>query len=103
MLVIRVVPFLPFFDDVLWHWHAGVIWHADYIFEVKNEDFEEKKLSAMPNWKFLKCMESQKIKMSKSFQTAAYNMQNDEGTPNLAAEFKSDNIWSPFGPKNGQN
>ena len=26
-------------------------------------------------------------------------MSNEEGIPNLAAEFKSDNIWPPFGQK----
>ena len=26
----------------------------------------------------------------------AYNMQNDESIPNLASEFKSDNIWPLF-------
>ena len=45
-------------------------------------------------------MGGQKIKMRKSYQMGAYDIQNDETIPNLASEFKSDRI-SPvlFGQK----
>ena len=48
---------------------------------------------------FWKCMGGQKVKMQKLYQVGAYDMQNDERIPNLASEFKSDNIWPIFGQK----
>ena len=45
-----------------------------------------------PRWS-RECIESKKVRMWKSLQIAAYNMQNNEKIPKLNKKFKSVNIW----------
>ena len=44
-------------------------------------------------------MGGQKIRIRKSYQMGAYNMQNDEMIPNLVSELKSDKNWPLPGQK----
>ena len=81
-IYIRVTSFETLVKKV-W-FPSGAFLDADSEYRSNNSK-SEKKLSARVTWKFWKCVESEKIKMWKSFQMGAYYMQNEESIPNMAS------------------
>ena len=72
---------------------SDIPWHETILMPKIWKKFRnvQKPVSAS-DMKILKMNERSKKSKCKSHQMGAYNMQNDDGIPNLAYDIKSDNI-----------